>query len=214
MNEDLLFGVVAFTSLLAVYNPLSAVPIFVALTAELDAHERKTTAIQGVIASVVFLLVFAIAGKVILAFFGITTEAFRIAGGVIFFGIGSDMLQAKRSRGKITEAEAEEASHREGLAIVPVALPTLAGPGSIVTVVALAGQALNPIQTAGVYGAILAVGVVTMPILLLAPLLIKALGRTGLNVMTRIMGLLVMVVGVQFLITGVGTVLEGWGVIG
>lgn len=211
MNEDLLFGFVAFSSLLAVYNPLSAVPIFVALTADLPPRERKTTAVQGVLASVVFLVVFAAAGSMILTFFGITTEAFRIAGGVIFFGIGSDMLQAKQSRGKITAAEAEESSHRDGLAIVPIALPTLAGPGSIVTVVALSGQAANPFQTAGVYGAILLVGLITLPILLLAPLLISVLGRTGLNVMTRIMGLLVMVVGVQFLIVGIGTVLRGWG---
>ncbi len=211
MEQDLLFGIVAFSSLLAVYNPLSAVPMFVAMTSELEPAERKKTAITGVLGSMVFLIAFAFAGASILRFFGITTEAFQIAGGVIFFGIGSDMLEGKRSRVKTTKAEQAEASSRESMAIIPIALPTLAGPGSMVTVIALNGQAVTPLQTTSLYVAILLVGAVTLPVLLLAPLLIAALGRTGLNVVTRIMGLLVMVVGVQFVIHGVGTVLAGWG---
>ncbi|MDH3222385.1 MAG: MarC family protein [Gemmatimonadota bacterium] len=214
MSQDLTFGLVAFTSLLAIYNPLSAVPIFVALTADESTRERRQTAVAGVLASVVVLLAFAIAGRVILGFFGITTEAFQIAGGVIFFGVGSDMLQAKRARVKTTKKEQEEASIRERVGVIPLGLPTLTGPGAIVTVIALMGQASSVLQTTLVYVAIVLVGLVTLPLLLLSPALIKALGRTGLNVVIRLMGLLVMVIGVQFVIDGAGQVLAGWGMTG
>ena len=211
MSPDLTFGLVAFTSLLAIYNPLSAVPVFVALTADEAPAERRQTAVVAVAASVLVLLAFAVGGRLILAFFGITTEAFQIAGGIIFFGVGSDMLQAKRTRVKTTKKEQEEASLRENIGVIPLGLPTLTGPGAIVTVIALLGQASNGLQTGLVYASIVLVGVVTLPLLLLSPALMAALGRTGLNVVVRLMGLLVMVIGVQFVINGTGAILSGWG---
>lgn len=214
MSPDLAFGLVAFTSLLAIYNPLSAVPVFVALTTGESPAERRQTALAGVAASVLVLLAFAIAGRLILGFFGITTEAFQIAGGIIFFGVGSDMLQAKRARVKTTKKEQEEASLREHVGVIPLGLPTLTGPGAIVTVIALLGQATNALQTGMVYVSILLVGAVTLPLLLLAPHLMSVLGRTGLNVVVRLMGLLVMVIGVQFVIDGTGAILQEWGVRG
>ena len=211
MQDDLAFAIVAFTSLLVVYNPLSAMPMFASLTAEDSRAQRFKTAGVGVLTSVVVMVVFTFAGFGILRFFGITTEAFQITAGVIFFGIGSDMLQAKRSRVKTTRREQDEAAGRENLAIIPLGLPTLAGPGTIVTVITLAGQAVNTVQVASVYGAAVLVGVVTLPCLMLAPTLLGSLGRTGLNVVTRIMGLLVMVVGVQLAINGARTIVAAWG---
>ncbi|MGI9628498.1 MAG: MarC family protein, partial [Longimicrobiales bacterium] len=193
MDQNLAFGIVAFTSLLAVYNPLSAAPIFIAMTADESPRQRRRTAAVGVLTSMIVLFVFALAGSAILTFFGITTEAFQIAGGVIFFGIGSDMLQAKRTRVRTTKKEEEEASGRDAVAIIPLGLPTLTGPGSIVTVIALTGQAANVVQVGLVYVVIALVGLLTLPVLVLSPALMQKLGRTGLNVMTRIMGLLVMV---------------------
>lgn len=212
MQQDLAFAVVAFTSLLIVYNPLSAMPMFASLTADDSYRQRFRTAAVGVLTSVIVMVVFTFAGFGILRFFGITTEAFQITAGVIFFGIGSDMLQAKRSRLKTTQREQDEAAERENLAVIPLGLPTLAGPGTIVTVITLAGQSVNPFQLGSVYVAALLVGAVTLPCLMLAPTLLGALGRTGLNVVTRIMGLLVMVVGVQLAINGVGTVVRSWGI--
>ena len=211
MQGTLTFGIVAFTQLLVVYNPLSAMPMFASLTAEDSRRERLRTALVGVATSVVVMVVFTFAGHAILDFFAITTEAFQIAAGVIFFGIGSDMLQARRSRVKTTRREQDEAASRDSLAIIPLGLPTLAGPGTIVTVIALAGLADGTAQLFSVYLASLLVGAVTLPCLVLAPALLNALGRTGLNVVTRIMGLLVMVVGVQFLINGIGIVVASWG---
>ena len=211
MQDNVTFGILAFMQLLVVYNPLSAMPMFVTLTVEDTRRERFRTAGVGVLTSIIVMVVFTFAGHAILDFFAITTEAFQIAAGVIFFGIGSDMLQAKRSRVKTTRREQDEAAEQRDLAIIPLGLPTLAGPGTIVTVIALAGLASGPAQLSSVYLAAVLVGGVTLPCLMLAPVLLGALGRTGLNVVTRIMGLLVMVVGVQFLIDGVGIVVGSWG---
>ena len=211
MRDNLTFGIVAFTQLLVVYNPLSAMPMFASLTMEDSRRERMRTALVGVATSVIVMAVFTFAGHSILNFFAITTEAFQIAAGVIFFGIGSDMLAARRSRVKTTRREQDEAASRDSLAIIPLGLPTLAGPGTIVTVIALAGLADGGLQLFSVYLAAFLVGAVAVPCLVLAPALLKTLGRTGLNVVTRIMGLLVMVVGVQFLINGIGIVVASWG---
>ncbi len=211
MNDNLTFGIVAFTQLLVVYNPLSAMPMFASLTMEDSRRERLRTALVGVATSVIVMVVFTFAGHAILDFFAITTEAFQIAAGVIFFGIGSDMLAARRSRVKTTRREQDEAASRDSLAIIPLGLPTLAGPGTIVTVIALAGLADGGLQLFSVYLASFMVGAVALPCLILAPALLNALGRTGLNVGTRIMGLLVMVIGVQFLINGIGIVVASWG---
>jgi len=211
MPNNLTFGIVAFTQLLVVYNPLSAMPLFAALTMKDSRRERVRTALVGVATSVVVMVTFAFAGHSILDFFAITTEAFQIAAGVIFFGIGSDMLAARRSRVKTTRREQDEAVGRDSLAIIPLGLPTLAGPGTIVTVIALAGLADGGVQLFSVYLASFLVGAVTLPCLILAPAMLRSLGRTGLNVVTRIMGLLVMVVGVQFLINGIGIVVASWG---
>ena len=210
MSSDISFAVIAFTSLLMVYNPLSAMPMFASLTADQAVRERRRVAWTAVLTSVVVMLVFALAGASILRFFAITTEAFQITAGVIFFGIGSDMLQARRSRVKTTRREQDEAAKRENVAIIPLGLPTLAGPGAMVTVVTLVGQATNPLQIGAVYLAVMLVGLVALPCLLLAPAALNALGRTGLNVVTRVMGLLVMVVGVQLAINGVSAVVANW----
>jgi multiple antibiotic resistance protein len=141
--------------------------------------------------------------------FGITTPAFRIAGGLIFLAIGADMLQAKRTRGKTTEEEEVEVvgQGKDDIGIIPLGLPTLAGPGAITTVVTLNAEAGSSLaRLASIYTAIVVVVAISWVVLSVAPMLLRRFGQTGLNVMTRIMGLLVMVVGVQFIIDGVKAV--------
>lgn len=204
---DWRFFVVAFTSLLAIVNPLSAAPLFVALTAGYDRAHRAATLRRAIVTGVVVLVAFAALGTFILRFFGITTYAFQVAGGIIFFGIGWDMLQARRSRGKATEEEELEGIEKEDVGIIPLGLPSLAGPGSITTVIALMGQADERwMRGALVYAAIVLVMLASWAVLAAAPALLRRLGRTGLNVFTRIMGLLVMVIGAQFVINGVTVV--------
>ena len=145
-------------------------------------------------------------GSFILRFFGITTHAFQIAGGIIFFGIGWDMLHARRSGVKTTVEEESEAVTRDDIGIVPLGLPSLAGPGTITTVIALESQVQNYPQMISLYVVILLVALIAWAVLAAAPFVTRKLGQTGMNVFTRIMGLLAMVIGSQFVINGVTVV--------
>jgi multiple antibiotic resistance protein len=205
------FATLVFSSLLAMVNPLGALPIFVGLTASYDPRQRRRTALRACIAGALVLFAFALFGSLILRFFGITTHAFRIAGGILFFFVGWEMLQARRPRSKTTQEEELESAAREDIAVVPLGIPTLAGPGAITTVVALMDQASGPAQTLSVYGAIALVLGISLAVLLAAPGLLRLLGQTGINVMTRLMGLLIMVVGVQFVLDGLST---AWRLVG
>ncbi|HSK20006.1 MAG TPA: MarC family protein [Longimicrobiales bacterium] len=203
---NLQFAILAFTSLLAIVNPLGAIPLFVALTAQYPRDQRRATLRRAIITGFGVLFVFALAGTYILEFFGITRQAFQVAGGILFFAVGWDMLQARRSRVKTTEEEESESTHREDVGIIPLGLPTLAGPGAITTVIALNGQAQSVLDSASVYVAIVLVLAICWITLAAAPMLTRRMGQTGMNVMTRLMGLLVMVIGAQFVINGATTV--------
>ena len=200
------FTTLAFTSLLAIVNPLSAVPLYVTSTAELSEAQRRSTLRIAVATGIIALVAFGLAGTYILRFFGITTYAFRIAGGLIFLGIGSDMLKGRKSRDRTGRGEQEAAEQKSEVGIIPLGIPTLAGPGSITTVITLTAQADDRLQLAGLYGAIFAVMIVSWVVLGIAPYIVKRVGRTGMSVMTRLMGLLIMVIGVQFIIEGIRTV--------
>jgi multiple antibiotic resistance protein len=208
-TDSVAFALLTITSLLAIINPLSAVPIYLAMTADYDAERRRRTLQRAIITAVLVLIAFTALGSWIMRLYGITTPAFRIAGGIIFLGIGADMLQARRSRVKTTEEEEVEVvgQAKDDIGIIPLGLPTLAGPGAITTVVTLNAQAGDsPLRLGAIYLAIVVVMAISWIALALAPMLLRRFGQTGLNVMTRIMGLLVMVVGVQFMIDGVRAV--------
>jgi multiple antibiotic resistance protein len=202
-QETLSFALLVFTSLLAIVDPVAAVPIFLTVTGDYTDEHRRATLRAGVITGTFVLVLFTLLGSYILRFFGITTDAFRIAGGILFLGVGADMLQARRSRVKTSEGEEEEASHRAEVGVIPLGIPTLAGPGAITTVITLDAQAKNGWEEAAIYAAIVLVMTIAWVSLAIAPTILRRLGRTGLNVITRLMGLLVMVIGVQFMIDGI-----------
>ncbi len=211
-TDTLAFALLVGTSLLAIINPLSAVPIYLAMTAGYTDERRRGTLQRAIITAVLVLIAFTAVGSWIMQVFGITTPAFRIAGGIIFLGIGGDMLQARRSRVKTTEEEEVEVvgQGKDDIGIIPLGLPTLAGPGAITTVVTLNAQAGDsPLRLGAIYGSIVVVMGISWAVLAVAPMLFRRFGQTGLNVMTRIMGLLVMVVGAQFIIDGVRAVALG-----
>jgi multiple antibiotic resistance protein len=206
MSDWLGFAVLSFTSLLSIVNPLGAVPIFVAMTATYETRQRAAALRRAILTGLVVLFAFALFGPWILRFFGITTQAFQIAGGIIFFGVGWDMLNARRTHVKTTEQEQTESASKEDVGIIPLGLPTLVGPGAITTVIALNGQAESAIQVGSIYVSIVAVLLISWALLAAAPAVTRRIGQTGMNVMTRLMGLLVMVVGAQFVINGVTVV--------
>lgn len=201
------FALLCLSSLLAIINPLSAAPLYLALTEGYTAGHRRRTVRSAVLTAFTVLVAFALLGGTIFQLFGITIHAFRIAGGIIFFGIGMDMLQARRSRVKTTEEEEREGMTKEEVGITPLGIPMLTGPGAITTVMVLMTQARTAAHAAVVLGSVLLVLAVTYLVLSAAPRVVRFFGQTGLNVMTRIMGLLVTVIAVQFIVDGARPVL-------
>lgn len=201
------FALLCFTSLLAIINPLSAAPMYLALTAGYSTRQRRRTLRNAIVTGFTVLVVFAVLGGAIFQLFGITLDAFRIAGGMIFFGIGMDMLQAKRSRGKTTEEEEHEGMTRTEVGITPLGIPMITGPGAITTVMVLMTKADTHLEQAMVFAAVVAVMLISYVVLSASPRLVRAMGQVGLNVMTRIMGLLVTVIAVQFIVDGARPIL-------
>jgi len=203
MPEVLTYAFVCFGSVFAIVDPFAAIPIFVALTAERTMDDRRNVALRASMTCFFVLTVFAAAGSLILSFFSISLPAFKIAGGVILFGVGMEMLRAKPSGTRSTREEQTEAAHKDDVAVIPLGLPLLSGPGAIATVMVLAGKATTFPHRAAVFVAILAVSLITALVLRSAALVSKGLGKTGINLIGRIMGLVLAANAVQFVIDGV-----------
>jgi multiple antibiotic resistance protein len=201
------FALLCFSSLLAIINPLSAAPMYLALTEGYTPTHRARTLRTALLTALLVMLTFAMLGGAIFTFFGITIDAFRIAGGFIFFGIGMDMLQAKRQAGKATEEEEEEGRVRENVGVTPLGIPMITGPGAITTVMVLMTQAATRQRVLIVLGSVVLVLAISWAVLSAAPRLVRFFGKTGMNVMTRLMGLLVTVVAVQFIVDGARPIL-------
>lgn len=197
------FGLVCFGSLFSIIDPFAAVPIFLGLLGERSPREQRSAALRAALTCFVVLVAFGAAGSFILQFFSITMPAFKIAGGIILFAVGFEMLRAKHSTTRSTSEERHEAQSKEDVAIIPVGLPLLAGPGSMATMMVLAGKAASLEQKLAVFAAALSVCVTAFLVLGAAPLVSRALGRTGINLIGRIMGLVLAATAVQFLIDGV-----------
>jgi multiple antibiotic resistance protein len=167
-----------------------------------DAGQRRLTARRACIAATIILVTFALAGKGIFEIFGITMPAFRIAGGLILWLVAMDMLHGNRSTQE-GAAEIVEGQAKDDVAVTPLAMPMLAGPGAISTVMVLSGQARTTSQTIAVYASILLTSFIAWLTLRAGERLVARMGQTGIRVMTRIMGLLLAAIAVQFVITGV-----------
>lgn len=206
------FALLSISSLFAVIDPLGCIPFFSGLTAHMDERQKRRTLIRALIVAFCVLMVFTWLGAQLLHVFGISIDAFRIAGGVIFFGIGLDMLQSqpRRWRTGIKRAYArdlEEAEEEEDdPSITPIAIPLLAGPGSITTVMVLRPQIEGSMGALLVSGAVLVILVLTGGLLMGADRVLRRIGRTGLRIVEKLMGLLVTVIAVQLIIDGLGPV--------
>ncbi len=195
-------ALITFTSLLFIVDPLAAVPAYLVITQDESPPQRRRTALWACVGMAVILLLFTAAGTYIFRLLGITLPAFRIAGGLILWLVALDMLHAQRSTQEGRE-ELAEGQAKEEVALTPLAMPILAGPGAISTAMVLASQAKTFVDLSTVYGSILVTAVVSYVTLLLGARLIAVLGRTGIRVLTRIMGLLLAAIATQFILTGV-----------
>lgn len=205
------FCLFSLSSLFAVIDPLGCIPFFSGLTAGRTDAEKRKTLVKALLISAAVLLVFAYAGSYVLTAFGITISAFRIAGGVIFFGIGLDMLQSQPRRWRTglnramkadRETPPSDSDDDDDPSVTPLAIPMLAGPGSITTVMVLRAEAGGMTQIALVGVSVLAILVLTGIILIGADSVLRRLGQTGMRIVEKLMGLLVTVIAVQLIMNG------------
>jgi multiple antibiotic resistance protein len=197
------FSVLALSSIFFLVDPFAALPTFLAVTAGADERRRKRIAWKASLTALIFLSVFALAGQYIFKMFGITLPAFEIAGGVILLLIGLDMLEAKRSPTQEATGDAEAAVSKEDAGIVPLGIPMLAGPGAIASVMVLVGQAQNQWQKmVAILGSIFITAAICYLVLGNSSRVARALGDTGIRILVRIMGLLLVALAVQYFVNG------------
>jgi multiple antibiotic resistance protein len=195
-------ALITFTSVLFIVDPIAVIPTYLVITRDETPLQRRRTALRACIAAALLMIAFGLAGKFVFETLGITMPAFRIAGGAILWIVAMDMLQAKRSTQE-SAPEIEEGRVKEDVAITPLAMPMLAGPGAISTIMVLSGQARTLPQSIVVYLSVVLTAAVCWVTLRIGERLMARMGQTGIRVMTRIMGLLLAALAAQFVLTGV-----------
>lgn len=204
MNEllDLSAYIKILTGLIAVLNPVGAVPIFISLTDEHDDIDRRQTARVTAFTVAIVLIVVTFTGKALLNFFGISIASFQVGGGILILLMAISMMNAKQPGSKNIAEETSEALNRSSLAVVPMAIPILTGPGTISTMILYSDQS-NHFQHHLILASFgILMGIFILTVLTLAPKITKLLGKTGINIVMRIMGLIMASLGVEFIAKG------------
>jgi multiple antibiotic resistance protein len=202
IQEHIEFLLLAFSSIFFIVDPIACIPTFLALTADDELAERRHMAKRAAWTCFVVLSAFALGGTLIFKMFGITLPAFRIAGGLIMILIGLDMVQARRSLTKETASETQQAMEKEDVGIIPLGVPMLAGPGSISTVMALMAQSATWQHSVSIIIVVALTSFLSYWILAAADRVGRRMGDTGIRILTRLMGLLLMAIAVQFILSG------------
>ena len=205
MDTVIPFALLCFTSLFTITSPLSTMPVFLTMTQSLDEKERRTVAIRATLVACCALLLFVLAGQFLFKFFGISTNGFRIVGGIIIFRIGFDMLQAKYTPMNLRKEEIKE--YANDVSVAPLGIPLLCGPGAIANAIVLMQEAYSFEMKTAVIVAIILVYLITFVLLRWAGVLVKFIGETGNNVMMRLMGLILMVIAVECFVSGARPIL-------
>ncbi len=203
--------VTAFVTLFVVIDPVGLSPLFVALTQGMTPARRRAIALRACVVAVVLLTVFGLFGEALLDFVGISMPAFRIAGGILLFLTALDMLFDRRTKRREGHAQEQEDDPGDDPSVFPLAVPLIAGPGAMATMILLVGQDQSDWAWLGaVHLVMMAVVAINMLLFLSAGLMERALGPTGINVTTRLLGMLLAALSVQFVLDG----LAGSGVLG
>ncbi len=202
MTELYTFALLVFTSFFTLINPLGTMPIFMTMTATLSKQRRKQTAKKATLIAFFTIVAFAFSGHILFNFFGISVNSFRIVGGVIFFTMGWDMLQARLGHIKHTDDEEKINAYVDDISVTPLAIPMICGPGAITNAIILMEDAHNYTQKVILIIVIALVLLITYLILIGASKITDRLGETGNKVMMRLMGLIVMVIAVEFFFSG------------
>ena len=193
-------AITVFVALFVVIDPIGLSPMFIAITRGMSTRARRAIAIRSCVVAVGLLTMFGLAGEAVLGFLGISLSAFRIAGGILLFLTALDMLFERRTQRRQGQADAP---HAEDPSVFPLAMPLIAGPGAIATMILLTGSAGSVQGIAMVHGVMLAVILVVFLLFLLAGPMERMLGPVGINVVTRLLGMLLAALSVQFVIDGI-----------
>lgn len=195
MTAALSFGILCFSSLLTVIDPLAVAPVFTSITNGRSGSAARKLAIRACLVALGVLVVFAVSGAFLFKLFGITLDAFRMAGGIVFILLGLPMLSGSHE-------EKQASASSDDPAVVPLGVPLISGPGAITTTMLLMGQSTSALHTTAFFAALVMVLVVTFVVLALSPMLLGRIGKSGLTLVTKVMGLIVLVIGVQLMIDG------------
>ncbi|MFT6912687.1 MAG: multiple antibiotic resistance protein [Paracoccaceae bacterium] len=199
---EMTFLIGAFVTLFVVIDPVGLAPLFVALTTGEDPVRRRKIALRACVLAVGLLTLFGLLGEAVLGFVGISMPAFRIAGGILLFLTALEMLFERRTKRREDQAESEQPDP----SVFPLAIPLIAGPGAIASMILLTGESGGGWQgILAVHLVMIAVILVVLAFFLAAPLLERALGKTGTNVITRLLGMLLAALSVQFVLDGLRT---------
>lgn len=202
---DTAFLITAFVTLFVIIDPIGLTPLFAALTQGLGAAQRRVMALRACLVAAGVLTLFALFGEAVLGFVGISMPAFRIAGGVLLFLTALEMLFEKRTKRRSDQADQTDggsASGDDDPSVFPLGIPLIAGPGSIATVILLSGQKAGLVGLLQVLGAAFAVLGLVFAMFLTATMFERAIGKTGINVLTRLLGMLLAALAMQFVLDG------------
>jgi multiple antibiotic resistance protein len=204
-GDVLSFALLSLSSIIIIVNPLGATLIYVSLTSSMDEHTRNSIAKDSCRFALLILLIVALIGTWVLQIFGISLEAFRIAGGILLFGIGMEMVYAKTSRTKLTATEKYESRDTDDISVMPLAIPMIAGPGAITTTIVLMNEAsvITPVAIVIVLFSILISIVVTYYMMRNSDYIMSRIGQRGYRAINRLMGMLLIAIAVQFVINGI-----------
>ena len=209
---NLEFFILCFSSLFALINPIGIVPIYLSITQDYNKRERDKIAIKAILFSFLVLLLFALIGDFIFSFYNITIHGFRIAGGILLLKISFDMIESKRSRSRTTPTEELEAEEKNDIAYTPLTIPLIAGPGSIASIMILSSEAKNTIDKLTLFATLIIVLIMTFFIFKVSKNLSKNFGKLGLRILQRIMGLILMVISIEFILKGIKNSIETWNI--
>ncbi len=205
-NTYFVYAMLCFTSFLTLANPLGTMPVFLTLTQNFDEKERSRVLKKAIIVAFFVMIAFTVFGQFIFKFFGLSTNGFRIVGGIVIFKIGFDMLQARFTPVRATETEIQD--YANDITVTPLAIPILCGPGAIANGIVLMEEATDTTMMVILISTIVLVFLITYLILKASTKLLEILGETGNNVMMRLMGLILMVIAVECFFSGLKPIMR------
>ena len=200
------FALLSFVSMFTMVNPLGVVPVYTAMTAKLSSQESHRVARKATFTALVILLAFALTGQWIFRFFSISVNSLRVVGGVIFFFMGYEMLQARLSRTQFDDETNHE--YINDISITPLGIPIICGPGAITTSILLMNESKSAMQSGIVLGIIILIMLLTYALLMGSKQVTHLIGENGNKVMLRLMGLIVMVIAVEFFFNGLTPIIR------